>query len=577
MAGARVKDGWLWFSVLGGPVGWAVHLTASYPLVGFTCRVGSTFALQLVTAICLAAIAATFAVALACTRKLADAATIEASGAAHGRQSFMARAGVVLAVLFFLVTVAESLPLLFDHPCDDLRQAWADAPGRGAAALILATVTEKAAFAGPRAARGGPWTWSLDPVAVAAIVVTSAAYARGARVLRRRTGARGPAARRYVIASTGALTALALGLISPLDTLADTFFSAHMAQHLVLSLAAAPLFVFGRTFAVVPWALPRGARNPVLALSRASVRALGLDRPLVVLILYVTALWTWHVPALYEAALESELLHTLEHASFVGTSVALFAYVRSCHARASRSAGVGLLLVFAAATQGGVLGALITFSPAAWYGAHAERMEAATLSPLEDQQVAGLLMWIPGSVVFLGVALALGHAWLSAADRRVREKERARTRGRTAPVVGLLSLALAPGALLSCRAADEPLRADEAGRVTATGARGELVFEMHVSPARPAVGELFETVTTVRRRSTGEAVRGAQVTVDATMPQHGHGMTTVPVHIETGDGRYVTRGLKLHMPGEWTLEARAEGPRPDAARVVLTPRLVSAR
>lgn len=334
----------------------------------------------------------------------------------------------------------------------------------------------------PRAAGldGAAGAWSPDPIVIGAVAFATIGYARGARVLRRGAAPRRPLRRAHVAAAGCAFATIVLALASPLDAMADVLFSAHMLQHLALTLVAAPLLAFARVDRVAPWAFGARARRTIAGPILRAGAKLGLSHPVVVLALYTAVLWTWHVPSLYQLALESELVHFAEHASFVGTAVLLFRFLRSCRERAARSAGIGLLVAFAASVQSGALGALLTFAPAAWYPIHASRAAAlSSLSPLEDQQIAGLLMWVPGGLVFLGAALALSSAWLSAAESRARRHER---RARHA-VPFLLSIA----------------------SLVALGCSGE----------RPVQGEPSGVGTTVRGRGGATAVRGAAVAVEA--------------------------------------------------------------
>jgi hypothetical protein len=173
---------------------------------------------------------------------------------------------------------------------------------------------------------------------------------------------------------------------------------------------------------------------------------------------------------------------------------------------------------------------------------HRARVVGARLSALEDQQLAGLIMWIPGSIVWLGVGLSLAAALLSGAEARSRSRA---LRAGAALSAGLVML------LGACHPREPPPLKE--GRIERTGEKRMFRFELVVSPASPAVGEHFEIKTTLRDGTTGALVCGAKVLVDATMPQHGHGMTTAPEHVALGEGRYVTRGLNLHMPGRWTI------------------------
>jgi putative membrane protein len=215
--------------------------------------------------------------------------------------------------------------------------------------------------------------------------------------------------------------ALFVALVSPLDALGGVLFSAHMAQHEVLMLVAAPLVVLGRPLVVFLWALPARRREAVGRWTQRRWVSAGwraVTGPLVVWAIHGVAIWLWHAPRLYEATLESDFVHALQHVSFFG-SAALFWWAL-IHGRYGRFGyGAAVAYVFLTGLHSGVLGALITFAPSLWYPIYAARTSRWGLSPLEDQQLAGLLMWIPAGVVFLLLGLALFAAWLGEAERRV--------------------------------------------------------------------------------------------------------------------------------------------------------------
>jgi putative membrane protein len=123
----------------------------------------------------------------------------------------------------------------------------------------------------------------------------------------------------------------------------------------------------------------------------------------------------WHVPALFEAALHDETVHVVQHLGFFLTA-ALFWWAL-IHGRYGRAGyGIGVAYVFATAMHTQILGALLTFGNRIWYPTHAARTGAAAL---DDQQLAGIVMWIPFGVIFVLIALALFAAWLGEAERRV--------------------------------------------------------------------------------------------------------------------------------------------------------------
>jgi putative membrane protein len=213
----------------------------------------------------------------------------------------------------------------------------------------------------------------------------------------------------------------AIALLSPLDAWSDVLFSAHMAQHEILMLVSAPLMVLGRPFIATLWSLERPARETLAGFTRQRWLAAiwqRLSGPMTVLILHAAVLWAWHLPALFELALRNESIHVVQHLGFFLTS-ALFWWAL-VHGRYGRLGyGIGVLYVFATAMHTEILGALLTFGSRTWYPTHAARTAAAGFNPVADQQLAGVVMWIPFGVVFLLIGLALFAAWLGEAERRV--------------------------------------------------------------------------------------------------------------------------------------------------------------
>ncbi len=225
------------------------------------------------------------------------------------------------------------------------------------------------------------------------------------------------------------MAALVVALISPLDGLSAALFSAHMVQHMLLILIAAPLLVLGVPGTAFLWALPRAGRRAAGRwwLRRRGLGALwrgcsGLGPAWAIA---VATLWAWHAPALYQAALRSEPVHVLEHASFLLTGCLFWWALLRRRAHGRVNYGAGVVAVFAMALQGGALGALMTFSTAPWYPAYAASTAPYGLSPLDDQQLAGLIMWIPAGVGYLLAACALFVAWLNAVEAEDRLREAA--------------------------------------------------------------------------------------------------------------------------------------------------------
>ncbi|HKI04354.1 MAG TPA: cytochrome c oxidase assembly protein [Thermoanaerobaculia bacterium] len=292
-------------------------------------------------------------------------------------------------------------------------------------APILAFLLSSPAFAhgGERHLDAGTvlgwWTW--DPFVLLLLTASGWLYAAGAARLWERAGV-GSGIRRWEAACFAAgWLALFAALVSPLDALGGILFSAHMAQHEVLILIAAPLLVLGRPLATFLWALPMAGRERAGKWAQAPPVARiwrFLTAPLSVWVIHGLALWAWHVPGLYQATLDDDFLHALQHLSFFG-SAALF-WWSLIHGRFGRLGyGAAVLYVFTTSMHSGVLGALLTFAPRLWYPIYEARTSQWGLSALEDQQLAGLIMWVPAGIVFIVLGLALFAAWLGEAERRV--------------------------------------------------------------------------------------------------------------------------------------------------------------
>jgi cytochrome c oxidase assembly factor CtaG len=266
--------------------------------------------------------------------------------------------------------------------------------------------------------------WNWEPAIALGLGLAAWAYARGLRALGRRGEIR-QAARGWRLASfLAGLGVLFIALMSPLDALASALFSAHMLQHVLLILVAAPLLILGVPLGPFLLALSSPVRRTMgrgwrqTAWPRLSWQA--LTQPLVVWALHAVALWAWHAPGLYQAALRSELVHLLEHFSFLGTALLFWWVLRG----AGSGSGFGVLYLFTLALQSGLLGALITFAPRPWYLAYRATAPAWGLTPLEDQQLAGVLMWIPMGVVYTIAALILFAAQLASIERAAQQRER---------------------------------------------------------------------------------------------------------------------------------------------------------
>lgn len=241
-----------------------------------------------------------------------------------------------------------------------------------------------AAWPAVAAAHGGESGVGLADAAVLAAL--GAAAGLYAQALRRGRGL----APRHAIAFAAGWLALLAALAPPLDRAAAGSFAAHMVQHELLMVVAPPLLILGRPFAALAATLPaRAVRLAALPLAIP---------PLAAVVLHGAALWVWHAPRLFDAGLDSDAVHALQHASFFWTA-ALFWWTVFRRVRT----GTAVLYVLATLIHGGALAALLTFAPAPLYAG----------ASLADQQLGGLIMWVPA-----GYAMLL--AGLVAFDRLLR-------------------------------------------------------------------------------------------------------------------------------------------------------------
>ncbi|WP_394845999.1 cytochrome c oxidase assembly protein [Pendulispora brunnea] len=268
--------------------------------------------------------------------------------------------------------------------------------------------------------------WTLDPLSMGAVGLSAAGYGWGLRSLWRTVGI-GHGIRPWEVACyvLGELSLL-FALVSPIDRLSDLLFSAHMTQHEIILLVAPPLIVLGKPTVAFSWMLPRSRR---LALGRlmktpALLRTWRvLSAPLVILLVHMLVVWLWHIPSFFEGALRHENVHAVQHATFFATA-ALFWWAILRGRYGPGGYGLAVAFVFATAMHESILGALITLGSRLWYPLYLARGEPWQINVMDDQELAGLIMWVPGGVAMTLGALALFAAWLGESRRRMRALER---------------------------------------------------------------------------------------------------------------------------------------------------------
>jgi putative membrane protein len=272
-------------------------------------------------------------------------------------------------------------------------------------------------------AHGGPYlpttplstVWSSAPEVLLPLALITWLYGRGVR--RMRCAGRPVSGVEQAGFAAGLLVVVA-ALLSPLDALAAELASAHMLQHMLLIAVAPPLLAQGTPLRNLFRGLPRTthrAAGQVLQTSRRIGRP--LSGPIASSTLHAIVIWGWHAPALYAAALADPVVHALDHACLLGSGL-LFWHAVLSRRPGQDGFGLGLLALLATTIHTGMLGALMTFSGHPWYPELIGRTDAWGLTTLEDQQLAGLIMWVPMGFVYVIAAVILGSAWFGFLGRR---------------------------------------------------------------------------------------------------------------------------------------------------------------
>lgn len=267
--------------------------------------------------------------------------------------------------------------------------------------------------------------WTFEPATVAALMVSGALYGVGLRRLWRAAGVDRGIRRRQAWAFAAGWILLTLSLVSPLHALGGVLFSAHMTQHELLMTVAAPLLVVGRPLVPFIWALsPVWRRRTGQWSESAPVAATWrwLLHPLVAFVVHGAAVWAWHAPTLYDASVTSEAVHAAQHVSFFATAL-LFWWV-ALRGRAARGGiPASIAMLFGTTLHTGALGALLTLSSTLAYSAYAATTGPWGLTPIEDQQLGGLIMWVPGGVAYVLAALVLMARLLRDSETRALQRE----------------------------------------------------------------------------------------------------------------------------------------------------------
>jgi putative membrane protein len=254
--------------------------------------------------------------------------------------------------------------------------------------------------------------WRFESWVLALLALSACVYAAGMRNRWRASAQHRNATRQAACFAFGWLT-LAAVLGGPIEQWSEHSFAMHMLQHEVLMLVSAPLLVWSRPLATWAWALPQAHRarlHPLRDRAWLAHAWRGVTGPLGALLLQLVVIWLWHAPRLFDAAVRDPWVHAAQHASFlVGALCFWWATLRS---RRAHYAGKSTASLFLTMLITGALGALLTFAPSVWYDAYAHATSPWGLTPLEEQQLGGLIMWIPGGTVYFATALWLLQGFL---------------------------------------------------------------------------------------------------------------------------------------------------------------------
>lgn len=278
--------------------------------------------------------------------------------------------------------------------------------------LVVLLLPGVAAAHAPEPAAAAPslWAWNLAPWLLALMLGSAALYAHGIRRLWRSAGrGRGIPTSAVAAFAIGWLT-LVLALVSPLDSLGGRLFSAHMVQHELLMVVAAPLLVMGRPLAAWTWAFEPPVRQALGRTARTAPVQVPwqlLTDPVIAWGLHAIALWAWHVPRFFTAALEHEGLHILQHFTFLASALFFWWAALGHDPRRGQGTGQAIALLFTTMLHTAALGALLSLAPTPWYEPYIATTDALGIDPVDDQQLGGLVMWVPAGLAYVVVALVL--------------------------------------------------------------------------------------------------------------------------------------------------------------------------
>ena len=276
-------------------------------------------------------------------------------------------------------------------------------------AAVLAPAPLLAASHAPSAESG----WSWPPVVVAALALTAVLYTIGTVRMVRRSAKPKLHAPAIAFFMAGWLSLL-IALDSPLHEIGEQLFWVHMSQHEILMLISAPLLVLGRPLIPFLWALPQRWREGMAGIGRDRTFRLTwamFSSPISAWLISALGLWVWHLPWLFDKTLQNDWIHAAQHTTFLLTALLFWWPLTNPAPRFGY--GAAIIYVFTTALHTSILGALLTFAPRPWYSPYIATAPLWHWTALEDQQVGGLIMWIPAGTLLVAVGLWLVVKWLN--------------------------------------------------------------------------------------------------------------------------------------------------------------------
>jgi cytochrome c oxidase assembly factor CtaG len=261
--------------------------------------------------------------------------------------------------------------------------------------------------------------WTFDPLPLLGVSAVGGGYAWAVRRVARRHPANPHPGRRSWLFG-GGLAAIGLALLSPIEAYEGVLFSVHMVQHMLLELVAAPLLLAGAPITLALRAASPSVRRRLLAVLQSRVVHL-LAFPVIAWVLFAAVNWGWHFSVLYDRALEIEWLHYLQHASFIGAALLFWWPIVGADPSPWRVPHpVRLLYLFLAMPQNSFLGVALLSAPTVLFAHYATNARTWGPSPLADQQLGGVIMWVVGDLAFLAGMAVVIAGWVRVEERRTR-------------------------------------------------------------------------------------------------------------------------------------------------------------